>query len=303
MGQNTKEIKKRINSVKNTRKITRTMEMVSTAKSKKAQDRVRASQPYNQKIQEIIGRLAGSGASVDHPLLQEMDRGKPYLLLVVVSNRGLCGAYNTNVLKMARDKYRELKSQGHDVELHVVGKKGISFFRFNEMPVAKSYLDISDNIQFESFSDIPQEIMDRYMTGQIDRFFVVYTKYISSAKQVATVEQFLPFSLEEILARAQENTDSNEETGAGYQANYIYEPEAAEILKQIVPFAFQMNLFQAFLESFTSEHIYRRIAMKSATDAASDMIKSLTGSYNRARQAKITQEIAEIIGGVNALSG
>ncbi len=314
MGQNTKEIKKRIISVKNTRKITRTMEMVSTAKSKKAQDRVHASQPYNQKIRDIIGGLAQAHTSIDNDLLKDMNRGKPYLILVIASNRGLCGAYNSNVLKLARDKYREYKSKGQEVQLEVVGKKGISFFRFNEVPVTKSYLDISDNIQFESFEKIPDDIMSRYLNGEIDRFFVVYTKYISSAKQVATIEQFLPFRLEDILSESKNSPDAPDEnehsdqngknTMVGtIQANYIYEPNANEILNQIVPFAFKMNVFQSFLEAFTAEHIYRRIAMKSATDAAGDMIRSLSSSYNRARQAKITQEIAEIINGVNALSG
>ena len=301
MGQNTKEIKKRINSVQNTRKITRTMEMVSTAKSKKAQDRVQASKPYNQKIKEIIGHLAqGNEGSLDNPLLKERDNGKPYWALVIASNRGLCGAYNSNVLKLGRDLYRENIEQNREVHMEVVGKKAISFYRFNEVPITETHTDIDDKIAFEDFDSIPSRILSKYLNNEIDKFFVVYTKYISAARQVATVEQLLPFSLADIIEN-ESDSESAKETEQGYVANYLYEPNAEQILESMLPYAFKMNLFQAFLEAFTSEHIYRRIAMKSATDAASDMIKDLTGSYNRARQSKITNEIAEIISGASAL--
>jgi F-type H+-transporting ATPase subunit gamma len=300
MGQNTKEIKKRINSVKNTRKITRTMEMVSTAKSKKAQDRVQASKPYNQKIKEIIAHLAqGQEGGVSSPLLSGRDSGKPYWILAIASNRGLCGAYNTNVLKLARDTFRELQGQGKEVKLEVVGKKAISFCRFNGLPVEQSHTDIDDKIAFEDFDAIPTRILQQYLNNQIGKFFVVYTKYLSAARQVATVEQLLPFSLSDLIEDNHEVAEQEDQTG--FVANYLYEPDAQTILDSMLPYAFKVNLFQAFLEAFTSEHIYRRIAMKSATDAASDMIKDLTSSYNRARQSKITNEIAEIISGASAL--
>lgn len=297
MGQNTKEIKKRIKSVSNTKKITRTMEMVSTAKSKKSQDRVRASQPYNQRIRKIISHLVEGADISKSPLLDQRENPKKTVLLVIVSNRGLCGAYNSNVLKMARDKYRELSAQNREVEVHMVGKKGVSFFKFNEIPMTKSYTDIDDKLSFEEFESIPTEMMERFLAEDIDEFLITYTKYISAARQDAVIEKLLPFSIE-----AEADGHEEEETYSPFLANYLYQPSAEEILDSILPYAFKMNLFQFFLESFTAEHIHRRIAMKSATDAASDMIRDLTRSYNRARQSKITQEITEIIGGVNALS-
>ncbi len=296
MGQNTKEIKKRIKSVINTKKITKTMEMVSTAKSKKAQDRVRASQPYNQKVREIISRLVSGDEGPNSPLLAKRENPKKTLLLILASNRGLCGAYNTNVMKMGRDKYRELTKMGRDVEVVVVGKKAVSFMKFNGVPVSQSHTDIDDKLSYEAFEKMPVTIMERFLNFEIDEFLIVYTKYFSAARQYAVLDQLLPFTL-----GVQEKKEIEQPAPSTFVANYLFEPDAESILNEILPYAFKMNLFQFFLESFTAEHIYRRIAMKSATDAASDMIKSLTRSYNRARQAKITQEISEIIGGVSAL--
>jgi F-type H+-transporting ATPase subunit gamma len=296
MAKNTKIIKKRISSVKNTKKITKTMEMISTAKSKKAQDRVKASQPYNRKIKEIIGNLSEAVESPDSPLLQKRDNPKKSLVFSIVSNRGLCGAYNTNVLKMAKAKFLELQKEGKQVQMHAVGKKGISFFKFNNIPITQAYTNIDDKLTFEEFEKIPQKIMDMYIKGEIDEFFIVFTKYHSSSNQKTTIEKLLPFSI---------NEDTEPFAAEGPEtaviANYIFEPQAKQILDSILPYAFKMNFFQYVLESITSEHIARRIAMKSATDSATEMIKSLTLVYNRARQAKITQEIAEIVGGASAL--
>lgn len=297
MGQNTKIIKKRIVSVTNTRKITKTMEMISTAKSKKAQDRVKASQPYNRKIKEIINNLTQLEDNPDSPLLQKRENPQNVVIFIMVSNRGLCGAYNANVLKLGRQKYLELKKAGRNVQVDVVGKKGISFYNFINVPIERSYSDIDDKVTFERFEEIPDRFLRMYSNKEIDECYIVFTKYISSAKQEATVEKLLPFQIEE----EEESTIPGKSEERSYQTNYIYEPEAKEILDSILPYAFKMNFFQYLLEAITSEHIARRIAMKSATDSATDMIKDLTQTYNRARQAKITQEIAEIVGGASAL--
>lgn len=287
-----REIKKRILSVKNTRKITRTMEMVSTAKSKKASNRVNASQPYASKVQELVASLSSLAGQVESPYLRNPDKIRKVGILVITANRGLCGGYNGNINRLTMNKIREWQSKGAEVELHVVGKKGIAYFRYNKVPVAGSYTHIDDKAGYKEAEEFASIFMEKFAKGEMDVVEIISTIYKSSATQVAGVTPVLPIQ--------PPKGDSNERSSG--QDNVIYEPNPQAILESLLPMVVKVSFQRAILEAICSEHIARRIAMKSATDAAGDMIKSLTRGYNRARQSKITQEISEIVAGANSIN-
>ncbi|MBV6494008.1 MAG: ATP synthase gamma chain [Turneriella sp.] len=283
-----KEIRNRIGSVQNTKKITRTMELVSTAKAKKAVDKVVASRPYADKIKELIGSLAAQGDVADHPLLRRHAHVRKALVVVVTANRGLCGGYNTNILRTAVHRIEELKRQNVAVTVHLIGKKAITFFNFQKLPYAASFTNIDDKMAFEDAQVFAEKYMESFALEEVDAIEIIYTKYFSAATQKPTVETLLPVALPSV-------TD-----GVSVKP-FIFEPNPEGILASLLPKAITMAVYQSLLDAVAGEQIARRIAMKSATDAASDMIKSLTLQYNRVRQAKITQEIAEIVGGAAAI--
>lgn len=284
-----REIKNRINSVQNTRKITKTMELVATAKSKKAVDRVNASQPYADKVRELIHSLAGGGLDFDHPLLRKEEKPKKVLLIPITSNRGLAGPYNANVLKVLIHKLEENEQAGIESDIFAVGKKSINFLKFQKISMRKQFTDFDDRVTFAQIEEFANEIISLYEEKEIDGVDIIYTRYVNAGVQRAEHHQLLPLSL-----------DAKEEGGT--QAAYMFEPEPEKILTSLLPRSFKVMIYQAMLDSVASEQIARRIAMKNATDSASDMIKQMNLQYNRARQAKVTQEIAEIVSGVDALS-
>ena len=284
-----REIKKRIVSVKNTKKITRTMEMVSTAKSKKASDRVNASQPYAKKIKELVSSLSSLSAVVESPYLRKPEKVKSVGILVITANRGLCGGYNTNVVKMTKQRIAELKSQGVDSKVYIIGKKGASSLKFAGVRPEKVYTHIDDKSGFKESEEFAEQFMQLFADETVDRVEIISTVYHSSANQAAETTTVLPFEV-----KADANTKTNE--------NVLYEPNPAQILNSLLPLVVKSAFQKAILEAVCSEHIARRIAMKSATDAASDMIKSLTRGYNRVRQARITQELSEIVAGADSLN-
>lgn len=284
-----REIKGRIDSVKNTRKITRTMELVSTAKAKKAVDRVTAAQPFADKINELI-RALSSGTESDHPLLRRSDQVKKAGVLIVTANRGLCGAFNANILKLAQAHITELEKQGIDTQVELIGKKAISYFRFRNMPYIEGHTHIDDNVEFEQAREFADRYMQNFINAELDQVEIIYTRYYSAGSQKPVIDKVMPLSLE-----------SAEDESESANKDYIFEPDPETILNSLLPRAIRMKFYQPMLDSAASEQIARRIAMKSATDAASDMIKSMTLTYNRARQGKITQEIAEIVGGAAAI--
>ncbi|HRP68828.1 MAG TPA: ATP synthase F1 subunit gamma [Turneriella sp.] len=283
-----KEIRNRIGSVQNTKKITRTMELVSTAKAKKAVDKVVASRPYADKIKELIGSLASQGDVADHPLLRRHTQVRKALVVVVTANRGLCGGYNTNAIRMAIHRIEEYRKSGVEVDIHLIGKKAINYFNFQKIRYAASFTNIDDKMTFEDAQAFAEKYMESFSLEAVDKIDIVYTKYLSAATQKPVVETVLPVEL------------SAEKEGAAVSP-FIFEPDPQGILSSLLPKAITMSVYQSLLDAVASEQIARRIAMKSATDAASDMIKSLTLQYNRIRQAKITQEIAEIVGGAAAI--
>lgn len=284
-----RELKKRIGAVSNTRKITRTMEMVSTAKSKKAVDRVNASKPYADRISRMISSISAMEIKISHPLLRKPAAIYTVKMLVITSNRGLCGGFNNNVIKLAILRMKEYESNGAKVELHIIGKKALSVFKFQKITVFKSYPEITDNPSFAEIKIIADYFMDQFSAELTDKVEIISTHYLSAAQQRPEVKPVLPITVE-----ADQNQESDNLVA-------IFEPDPASILRELIPAALRMKVFGAILESAASEHIARRIAMKNATDAASDMIKTLTRKYNRVRQSKITQEIAEIVAGADAL--
>lgn len=285
-----RDIKKRIVSVKSTKKITRTMELVSTAKSKKAVDRVQAAIPFANKIQELIRSLA-EGSIIHHPLLRQPDKPKKVALLVTTANRGLCGAFNNNVVKLSMNRYEELKKEGVEVNLYIIGKKGVSVFKFNNYEIEETYTHLDDRPTFEQAQEFADLFIKLFSEEKIDGAEIIYTKYFSAGSQRAHVQSVLPLQPE-----------SDDEAEAGSAGEAIFEPSPEAILYSLLPRAVRVMYYRALLDSAASEQIARRIAMKNATDAASDMIKDMTLQYNRARQAKITQEIAEIVSGAESVS-
>ena len=295
-----KIIKKRIASVKNTRKITRTMEMVATAKSKKLIDKVNEAKPYGDKLRNIMESLATQGGNIDSPYLRVSETPKRIALVVVTANRGLCGGYNTNVLRLARQTYESYKKAGQsEVDVYMVGKKGASFFRFLGLPMHEQITDIDDTFTYDQADQMITALMDDFETGRYDRVEMISTIYYSAGSQKPGVTQLLPVGLGD-----NDSDDGESEAtvkSGGAQGPVIYEPDPATIASEMIPLAIKTTFYRVLLEAVASEQIARRVAMKNATDAAGEMVKQLTRTYNRARQAGITQEILEIVGGAEAV--
>jgi F-type H+-transporting ATPase subunit gamma len=287
-----REIKKRIGSVTNTKKITRTMELVSTAKAKKAVDRVSAAQPFAQKLGELIGSLSGDETAKMHPLLRTIANPRTIVLIGITASRGLCGAFNSNVIKATLDRRKKLLDSGVEVSTILIGKKIESFFKFQAIEYDRAITTIDDKPVFDDTLELANELMDSFISGKIDGVEVISTRYISSSAQRVERHGLLPLSIE---------ADEEQDESPNPQGPTIFEPGSKQILSELLPRSVRIALYQSVLESAASEQIARRIAMKNATDAASDMIKSMTLIYNRARQGKITQEIAEIVGGAAAI--
>jgi len=285
---------KRRKSIRNIRKITRTMELIATARFKKAMDRATAATAYTKKITEVVAGLAKAGLQVSHPLLESHPETKNATLLILTANRGLCGGYNGSVLRAGLARLEELKRTVPSVRVEVSGKRGLAAFKFRKLSVDESYTRFEDQPKFEDVEAIANRFLEMYITGKLDRLDVAYVKFVTSARQIATVETLLPL-----------DSIGGVETGASAKSGdvmYEFMPSAESILEEVVPASFRAKLFKCFLDAAVSEQIARMVAMKSATENASDMIKSLSTTYNRARQSQITGEIMEIIGGVEALN-
>jgi len=297
-----KEIKKRINSVKNTRKITRTMEMVSTAKSKKLVDRVNAAKPYGEKLRQIMASLGDLSAQIDSPYLRQEDEPKRVALVVVTANRGLCGGYNSNVLKLARSRYQALKGAGKEIDVQMIGKKGAAFFKFVRIPITETYTEFDDTFSYEQAEALVDKLMKGFAHGRYDRVEIISTVYYSAGSQKPERNQLLPIGLDEATEDPHpDRKHSAQDEPAAASGPVIYEPDPAVIAEKILPLAIKSTFYRLILEAVASEQIYRRIAMKNASVAAGEMVRALTRKYNRMRQASITQEISEIVSGADAL--
>lgn len=286
-----RELKGRIRSVQNTRKITKTMEMVATSKLKRAQDRVGAARPYAERLAAVIQRLMTPELAARYPLLRQPEQVRTAAVVLLTANRGLAGAFNANLIREARNLMERLREQGIEPELHAVGKKGISFFRFQKQAMATTRTDIGDKPTAEDADSLIDPLMERFVAGELDAVYVVHAEFLSALSTPPATQQLLPI----------EPPEQEEGEAAQGEVDYLLEPSADEILSQILPLYVRNGMYRALVETAAAEQGARRTAMKSATDNAGDMIQILTRTYNRARQAAITQEIAEIVGGAAAL--
>jgi F-type H+-transporting ATPase subunit gamma len=290
---NLKEVKNRITSVKSTIQITSAMKMVSAAKLKRAQDAIIQMRPYAEKLQEIIGNVSSSLDATEgqYSAVREV---KSVLIFAISSNRGLCGPFNANVVKAVHNQIKKYK--GKNITVLCAGKKADDAFKKTEYNIKGTRLpkqlnEVYDELTFERVSKVSERLMETFVEKQFDEIIIVYNKFKNAAVQEVTVEQFLP-------AISIEKTDNK-----SFSSDYIFEPDKAEIIQELIPKALKTQFYKAFLDSYASEHGARMTAMHKATDNAGDLLKDLKLSYNKARQAAITGEILEIVGGAEALNG
>lgn len=289
---NLRDIKKRIGSVESTRQITRTMEMVATAKIKKAQEKIEAARPYALAMMEVLGNVARNAKGAEHPLLKEHERRARVVLIAVTSDRGLAGAFNSNILRMIENLMREEHDKGAQVDIITVGKKAGGYFRYRGIEPLAAYRDISDKPTFADAKSIASHVIGAYSAEEVDAVYIAFNRFKNVAEQKPEVHKLLPIEQTVVKEAAQE---------ADVSAEYMFEPSPESVLERLLPTYVETLIFRALMESAASEHGARRTAMKSATDNAGEMIITLSRSYNRARQAAITNEIAEIVGGAAAL--
>jgi F-type H+-transporting ATPase subunit gamma len=288
----TRELRRRIRSVEKTRQITKTMEMVATSRLKRAQDRVVAARPYTRALGEVLGELHDPAQAERFPLLR-IPQGSPKraVLIGITSNRGLCGAFNANLIREIRARAAELEGQGTTVELHLIGRKGIGFFRFLGREIASQRQDIGDRPTTAHAVEIMAPLVERFARGEVDAVEVVFARYVSALSTPPTVLAILPIR------------PVTDRTAGVAVANYILSPSADALVERLLPLYVQNQMFRALVETAASEQGARRTAMKNATDNAGEMIDVLRRTYNRARQGQITQELAEIVGGAEAQKG
>ena len=294
-----RELRRRIKSVQSTRKITKTMELVATSKLKRAQDRVIAARPYAAALAEVMGDLYAPELAERFPLLRQPRAPEPGVsrrvaLIVITANRGLCGAFNANLIREARRRIEQLEADDGTVDLHLIGKKGITYFKFAKRPVASQRTDIGDKPRAEHAAEIVGPLMAQFESGALDAVEVVFAQFKSAVSTPPTTLRILPIA----PPRAAEG-------GRGRQraVNYILKPSAEAILEQLLPLYVRNQIYRALVETAAAFLGAQRTAMKNATDNAGEIIELLQRTYNRARQAQITQELAEIVGGAEALKG
>jgi len=295
-----RELRRRIKSVENTRQITRTMEMVATSRLKKAQDRVVAARPYAAALTEVISNLYSPDLTEQFPLLRQLGE-KPSRIAVVLitSNRGLCGGFNGNLIREARSRIAKLEKTGAEVELHAVGRKGIQYFKYVGRHLALARDDIGDRPTATHAVEVMKPLMDRFESGELDAVEVIFAKFNSAISTPPTLLPVLP------ITPPGEGQEKGRDEGSSSRsvANFILSPSAVEIIGAVLPLYIQNAMYRALVETAASEQGARRTAMKNATDNAGEMIDTLRRTYNRARQGQVTQELAEIVGGAEALKG
>jgi len=284
----TKEIRTKIKSVQNTRKITKAMEMVAASKMRKAQERMRAARPYAEKIRNVAAHISHANPEYRHPFLVERDTVKRVGIIVVTTDKGLCGALNTNVLRMALGQYKQWQEEGEEIDVCCIGAKGLGFMQRLGANIISEVSGLGDRPRLEQIIGAVKIMLDGYIADRFDRVVLYYTKFVNTMKQEPTMEQLLPIGGDRLAAPA----------GAW---DYIYEPEARSVLDQVLTRYIEAVIFQAVAENMSSEQSARMVAMKSASDNAATLIDELTLIYNKSRQAAITKELAEIVGGAAAV--
>lgn len=293
---NRRVLVKRRKAVRNIRKITRTMQLIATARFQAAFSRAVASRPYTETLAALAANLTRGGAESGpaHPLLVEREEIKRAALVVITSGRGLCGGYNANVIRTAMQHLRSLDAASVDCDVYAVGRKGINYFRFVKQEMYVEQTDIDDKPRFEQVEPLANELINRFLIGEVDAVHVTYMRFHSASKQRPEVIKLLPI--------AREESDEEAAEPAAAEVQYEFSPEPLEILAELLPATARVRLFQCFTDAAVSEQVARMVAMKAATDAAGDMITTLTRQYNRARQTAITMELLDIVGGASALA-
>ncbi|MEU3769201.1 F0F1 ATP synthase subunit gamma [Amycolatopsis keratiniphila] len=306
MAAQLRELRSRIKATKSIGKITKAMELIATARITKARAKVAASRPYSDEITNVLSALAGASANLDHPLLVERPNPKRAAVLVITSDKGQCGGYNSNVLKATEELLTLLREQGKEPVLYVTGNKGLSYYRFRGREVAESWTGFSDQPGYVNAAEAGELIVESFLNGAddeagnadgilgVDEIHVVYTEFVSMLTQRPVAKRVAPLEVE--------YTEGEEEKPESLLPSYEFEPSAEKLLAALLPKYINTRLFAAMLESAASELAARRTAMKAASDNANELVNTLTREANQARQAQITQEISEIVGGANALT-
>ena len=284
----TKEIRMKIRSVQNTRKITKAMEMVAASKMRKAQERMRHARPYGEKIRNVAAHISHANPEYRHPFLVDRDSVKRVGIIVITTDKGLCGALNTNLLRMVLTQYKDWQAQGEDIEVCTVGNKGLGFMQRLGATITSQVTHLGDRPQMEKLIGAVKIMLDGYTNDRFDRLMLAYTRFINTMKQEPVIEQLLPLA--------------GERLGAPETVwDYIYEPEARAVLDQVMTRYIEALIYQAVSENMASEQSARMVAMKAASDNAATLIDELTLIYNKNRQAGITKELSEIVGGAAAV--
>ena len=284
----TKEIRLKIRSVQNTRKITKAMEMVAASKMRKAQDRMRGARPYGDKIRNVAAHISHANPEYRHPFLVARDTVKRVGLIVITTDKGLCGALNTNLLRVVLGQYKEWQSQGEEIDVCPIGNKGLGFMQRLGAHIVSQVVQLVDRPQMEMLIGTVKVMLDSYSSDRFDRLLIAYNRFINTMKQEPVIEQLLPLS--------------GERLGAPESVwDYLYEPEARVVLEQVLTRYIEAVIYQAVAENMASEQSARMVAMKAASDNATNLIDELTLIYNKSRQAAITKEISEIVGGAAAV--
>ena len=284
----TKEIRTKIKSVQNTRKITKAMEMVAASKMRRAQERMRLARPFAAKIRSVAANISNANPEYRHPFLTERDTVKRAAMIVVTTDKGLCGALNTNVLRMALAQYKAWQEEGEEIDVCCIGSKGVGFMQRLGANIVAEVRGLGDTPRMETILGAVKVVLDGYNEDRFDRVVLFYNKFVNTMKQEATIEQLLPVKGES-LGIPDGSWD------------YIYEPDAKEVLDQVLNRYIEAVVYQAVAENMSSEQSARMVAMKSASDNALTLIDELTLVYNKSRQAAITQELSEIVSGASAV--
>jgi len=290
---NPRELDKRRKSIRNIRKITRTMELIATARFSKALDRASAATAYTEQIMKLVRDLTQAGVSVEHPLLEQRSETKKATLLVLTANRGFCGGFNGNASRAGLKHHKVLSEAAEEVRTEISGKKGINAMKQGRVIADEVFTHFEDKPAYDEVEVIANRYLEDYAAGRLDRLDVVYTRFESISKQHVTIEQLLPLGGLDIDAEPESNSGSTV---------YDFLPSPESILEEVVPTSFRVKLFKCFLDTAVSEQISRMVAMKGATENAGELIKQLSMQYNRARQGRITSELMDLIGGVEAIS-
>jgi F-type H+-transporting ATPase subunit gamma len=285
-----KEIRGKIKSVENTKKITKAMEMVAASKMRKAQDRMRAARPYSDKVRNIAANLSQANPEYTHPFMVQQDTAKTVGIIVVTTDKGLCGAMNTNVLRAVTGKIRELESQGKKVQAVAIGNKGLGFLNRIGVKVVSQAVQMGDTPHLEKLIGPVKVLLDAYQEGRLDAVYLCYTKFINTMKQEPMMEQLLPLSAERLQADK-----------GNYAWDYIYEPDAQTVIDELLVRYVEALIYQSVAENMASEQSARMVAMKAASDNAGNLIGELKLVYNKTRQAAITKELSEIVAGAAAV--